>query len=166
MKPFIIDKLPLNFFWIGYIKKLLPNAKFIHTTRNPMATSFSIYKTLFSEGCLDFAYDEDDIINFYDIQNYFMDFWYERYSSDIFSLNYDYFTGNTEQEAKKLFDFLGLDYLPEYLDLKNNQRSVMTASDLQVRDKIYKESSDKWHLYKSFLKKFEGAFNKSYEKNY
>jgi len=164
-KPFIIDKLPLNFFWIGYIKKLLPNAKFIHTRRNPMATSFSIYKTLFSEGCLDFAYDEDDIINFYDIQNYFMDFWHERYSSDIFSLNYDYFTENSEQEAKKLFDFLGLDYLPEYLDLKNNQRSVMTASDLQVRDKIYKESSDKWHIYKSFLNKFEGAFNKSYEKN-
>mgnify|MGYP000064495024 CR=1 FL=1 len=104
MKPFIIDKLPLNFFWIGYIKKLLPNAKFIHTTRNPMATSFSIYKTLFSEGCLDFAYDEDDIINFYDIQNYFMDFWHERYSSDILSLNYDYFTENSEQEAKKLFD--------------------------------------------------------------
>ena len=164
-KPFIIDKLPLNFFWIGYIKKLLPNAKFIHTIRNPMATSFSIYKTLFSEGCLEFAYDEDDIIAFYDVQNYFMDFWYERYSSDIFSLNYDYFTGNTEQEAKKLFDFLGLDYLPEYLDLKNNQRSVMTASDLQVRDKIYKESSDKWRIYKSFLNKFEGAFNKSYEKN-
>ena len=166
MKPFIIDKLPLNFFWIGYIKKLLPNAKFIHTTRNPMATSFSIYKTLFSEGCLDFAYDEDDIINFYDIQNYFMDFWHERYSSDIFSLNYDYFTENSEQEAKKLFDFLDLVYLPEFLDLKNNQRSVMTASDLQVRDKIYKESSDKWHVYKVFLKKFESAFNKSYEKNH
>ena len=45
-------------------------------------------------------------------------------------------------------------------------RSVMTASDLQVRDKIYKESSDKWHVYKAFLKKFESAFNKSYEKNH
>jgi hypothetical protein len=94
-----------------------------------------------------------------------MDFWHERYSSDILSLNYDYFTENSEQEAKKLFDFLGLVYLPEFLDLKNNQRSVMTASDLQVRDKIYKESSDKWHVYKAFLKKFESAFNKSYEKN-
>ena len=95
-----------------------------------------------------------------------MDFWYERYSSDIFGLNYDCFIENSEQEAKKLFDFIGLDYLPEYLDLKNNQRSVMTASDLQVRDKIYKESSDKWHIYKAFLNKFEGAFNKSYEKNH
>jgi tetratricopeptide (TPR) repeat protein len=165
-KPFIIDKLPLNFFWIGYIKKLLPNAKFIHTTRNPIATSFSIYKTLFSEGSLEFAYDEDDIIAFYGIQNYFMDFWYEKYSSDIFSLNYDYFIENSEQEAKELFDFVGLDYLSEYLDLKKNQRSVMTASDLQVRDKIYKESSYKWNVYKVFLKKFESTFNKPYDKNY
>ena len=46
-KPFVIDKLPLNFFWIGYIKKLLPNAKIIHTIRDPIATSFSIFKTFF-----------------------------------------------------------------------------------------------------------------------
>jgi uncharacterized phage-associated protein len=47
---YVVDKLPLNFFWIGYIKKIFPNAKIIHIKRSPIATCFSIYKNLFTEG--------------------------------------------------------------------------------------------------------------------
>ena len=36
-KKFIIDKLPMNFKWIGFIVKAFPEAKIIHIQRNPMA---------------------------------------------------------------------------------------------------------------------------------
>ena len=66
-KTFITDKLPLNFMWIGFIVYMFPGAKIIHITRDPIATSFSIYKTLFSNGSLNFSYNEEDIIKFYNL---------------------------------------------------------------------------------------------------
>ena len=47
-KSYVIDKLPLNFCWIGFIIKMFPHAKIIHTIRNPIAVSYSLYKTLFA----------------------------------------------------------------------------------------------------------------------
>jgi tetratricopeptide (TPR) repeat protein len=41
-KMYVVDKLPLNFFWIGYIKKIFPNAKIIHIRRDPIAICFSV----------------------------------------------------------------------------------------------------------------------------
>ena len=38
---FIIDKLPSNFRWIGFIVKAFPEAKIIHIQRNPMAVCWS-----------------------------------------------------------------------------------------------------------------------------
>ena len=54
-KPFIIDKLPLNFKWVGFIINSLPEAKIIHISRNPMAVCWSNYKTLFTDRGMDFT---------------------------------------------------------------------------------------------------------------
>ena len=48
--PFFIDKMPNNFFHIGLIKLILPNAKVIDARRHPMACCFSGFKQLFGEG--------------------------------------------------------------------------------------------------------------------
>ena len=109
-KYYVIDKLPLNFLWIGYIKILFPNSKIIHTYRDPVATSFSIYKTLFSEGSLDFSYDEEDIIDFYKMYNHFMNFWDLKFKDSIFHVNYDNLVSNSGIEAKKIFDYIGIEY--------------------------------------------------------
>ena len=43
-KSNILDKSPLNFQWLGFIKILFPNSKIIHCTRNLKDTALSIYK--------------------------------------------------------------------------------------------------------------------------
>ena len=86
-----------------------------------------------------------------------MDFWNLKCAGGILNVQYDNFVLNSEQEAKMIFDYIGLDYSSDYLQLQNNHRSVMTASDLQVRDKIYKGSSETWINYKQFLEKFQKA---------
>jgi tetratricopeptide (TPR) repeat protein len=157
-KSYFIDKLPLNFLWIGYIRILFPNAKIIHTYRDPVATCFSVYKTLFTEGSLDFAYDQDDIISFYTMYKHFMSFWDLQFKKDILNVNYDDLVLNSEFESKKIFNFIGVEYSSNYLNLESHSRSIMTASDLQVRDKIYQGSSDAWLKYKNYLTKFTTAF--------
>ena len=41
---FIIDKLPENFLFIGYLLKLLPDSKIIRTFRDPWDVAISLYK--------------------------------------------------------------------------------------------------------------------------
>ena len=47
---YFIDKMPNNFFHIGLIHLILPNAKIIDARRNPMDCCFSNYKQLFGSG--------------------------------------------------------------------------------------------------------------------
>ena len=157
-KKIIIDKLPLNFYWIGFIKTIFPNAKIIHIKRDPIAINFSIYKNLFEEGAIEFSYDEDDIINFYKFYEELMQFWNEIYSDEILNIDYDLLVNNPAIEAKKIFKFTNVDFNSNYLKIENNSRAVTTASDLQIRNKIYKGSSENWKKYKKYLKKFIDAF--------
>ena len=52
----MVDKLPGNFLKLGLIRLMLPNAKIIHTMRDPVDTCVSCYSKLFTGGH-DFAYN-------------------------------------------------------------------------------------------------------------
>ena len=158
-KNYIIDKLPLNFYWIGYIFKMFPHAKIIHTSRNPIAISFSLYKTLFAEGILEFSYDQDDIIKYYQLYKDMMDYWKGLYKTEIFELDYELLVNNPEQEVNKIFTYLDLEFNESYLKIGNNKRSVTTASDIQIRSKINSKGVDSWKNYSSIIKKFTSEFN-------
>ena len=157
-KMYVVDKLPLNFFWVGYIKKIFPNAKIIHIKRSPIPTCFSIYKNLFTEGSLEFAYDQDDIIEFYRLYMEFMNYWHSLNPDTYLEIDYDRFIVNAEVQSKRIFNHIGLEYTSNMVNIEENKRSVMTASDLQIRSGIYTGSSDDWMNYKIFLKKFINAF--------
>ncbi|WP_190238417.1 tetratricopeptide repeat-containing sulfotransferase family protein [Candidatus Methylopumilus universalis] len=157
-KKFFTDKLPLNFHWLGFIKKVFPNAKIIHIERNPVATCFSIYKTLFAHGSLDFSYSQDDIVSFYKLYRNLMSFWSSHLSNFIFHANYEKIVKNPKDEFSLIFDYLGLSFSEEILEVQMNKRSVLTASDLQVREAIYDGSSHSWVKYEDHIQKFIQAF--------
>lgn len=157
-KIFITDKLPLNFMWIGFIVYMFPRAKIIHIIRDPIATSFSIYKTLFSNGSLNFSYDEEDIIKFYNLYEGIMQFWAKHLPGNFFTINYEDLVDNPNICSQKVFNYIDLPYDQNVLEIQNNARSVTTASDLQIRDKIYKDSSKSWMKYEKNLQKFTEAF--------
>jgi tetratricopeptide (TPR) repeat protein len=160
-KKYVIDKLPLNFYWIGYIMKMFPHAKIIHTSRNPIAISYSLYRTLFAEGILDFSYDQDDIIKYYKLYEDMMLYWRGLYKKEIFEVDYELLVSNPEQEVKKIFSYLGLNFNKIFLEIGNNKRSVTTASDLQIRNKINSNGVDSWKKYSSIIEKFTDEFNSS-----
>ena len=60
------DKMPHNFLFIGLIYQLFPNAKIIHSLRDPIDTCFACYRTLFSQGH-DFSYSLDDVGRYYQL---------------------------------------------------------------------------------------------------
>ena len=81
-----------------------------------------------------------------------MEFWGNSFSKRMYNLDYELLTANQESETRQLVDYLDLDWDKECLSPQNNMRGVATASNLQVRKKVYRGSSEKWRKYEPFLK--------------
>ena len=72
----IIDKMPLNFLFVGLIHLALPNARIIHARRDPVDTCFSCFSLLFSEG-QPFAYELAELGRYYRAYDALMSHWRE-----------------------------------------------------------------------------------------
>ncbi len=151
-KPFIIDKLPMNFRWIGFIIKAFPEAKIIHIHRNPMAICWSNYKINFPDPGMDFSLSQKNTAEYYVLYNNLMKFWFNNFKNKIINLNYEHFVNNFENETNILIKKIGLNWEENLKNYDKNNRPVQTASLLQVRGKIKKNTSDEWKKYKDKLK--------------
>lgn len=157
---YVTDKMPLNFRWIGFIIYAFPNAKIINVKRDPMATCWSNYKTNFSKKGMAFTFDQTDIADYYNLYEDLMKFWNEKFPNKIYNLNYEKLTENQEDETKKLFKYLNINWENSVLNFYKNNRIVQTASNVQVRQKLYKGSSLEWKKYKKWLKPMLKALDK------
>jgi len=153
---YVTDKLPHNFIYVGLIYLSFPEAKIIHVKRNPSATSWSNYKTFFSSNGNGYCYDLNDLVSYYGLYRDLMQFWQEHCYNRIYDLNYENLTSNQEEETKNLIQYLDLEWQDTCLFPQDNNRSVKTASNLQIRKKIYQGSSEKWLNFEQFLK---GSFD-------
>ncbi|MDA1237481.1 MAG: sulfotransferase [Proteobacteria bacterium] len=150
-EKYIVDKMPQNFLYIGYIVNAFPEAKIIMLERDARATCWSNFKHYFAKKSLGYSYDLMDISEYYKLYVDLMNFWNNKYPGYIYKLNYERFVENVEQESQKLFEYLGVGWDRKFLELDKNTRLVSTASALQVRKNIYKGSSDDWKRYAFFL---------------
>ena len=148
---FVTDKLPLNFRWTGFIKQIFPEAKIIHLQRDPRAICWSIYKHEFASKGNGFAYDIEDLSDFYRLYADLMGVWQSLLPDDIYQLDYEQLTQNQEDETRALLAFCDLAWAPQCLEFHKTERAVQTASNVQVRKKLYKGSSDVWRHYEKYL---------------
>ena len=147
----ITDKMPQNFRYIGLLAAAFPEAKIIHVKRNPAAVCWSNYKQYFVSKNIGYCYAIDDVISYHKLYENLMDFWTNTLSNRIYKLDYELLTVNQESETRQLIEYLGLDWDEKCLSPQNNMRSVATASNVQVRKKVYRGSSEQWRKYQPFL---------------
>ena len=145
----IIDKMPLNFRYVGFILTAFPEAKIIHMERNPMASCWSIYKNEFRGNA--YSFNQSDIAEYYRLYKDLMDFWNKLFPDKILNFCYEDLTKNQEIETKNLLRYCELDWDENCLNFYNNESAVKTTSSMQVKQKMYQGSSDAWKKYESFL---------------
>ena len=152
-KEKITDKLPINFKWIGFIKLMFPNATIIHCERNSKDTCLSIYKNYFTNSDLNYAYNMNNLVFFYNLYLNLMNFWKDCFPKSIKSTKYEKLIDNPKFEIKKIISYCNLDWNKKCLEFYNNSRPINTASDIQARSKIYKSSINSWKKYDKFIAK-------------
>ena len=148
----VTDKLPVNFKWIGFIKLILPNSKIVHCVRNSKDNCLSIFRNYFSNPELNFAYDLKEIISFYNFYYDLMKHWKETLPKVIIDIKYEDLVNNPREQIYELLKRCNLEWDANCLKFYNNKRPIKTASDTQVRKKIYKGSINSWKNYEKHLK--------------
>lgn len=150
-KLFVTDKMPQNFQHISILLKALPEAKVIHVKRDPAATCWSNFKHYFSKNALGYSYDLKDVVNYFKLYQDLMDFWDQQYNDQIYHLDYDKLVVEQDTETRKLIEYLELGWEDDCLFPHHNKRSVKTASQQQVREKVYANSSQAWRKFEPYL---------------
>ena len=150
-KRYVTDKLPFNFRYLGLISVALPEAKIVNVRRDPAAVCWANYKKYFESGSAHYCYDLEDTVRYYRLYEDIMQFWNQCFPNRIYELNYDKLTVNQEEQIAALLDALQLDWESGCLSPESNKRNVVTASNSQIRQPIYKGSSEHWKVYQPYL---------------
>lgn len=144
------DKLPSNFLNAGFICEALPQAKILHMVRDPMETCFSNLRELFSDAN-PYSYDQLELADFHAHYRTLMAHWHARYPGRILDIDYAQLTREPEQVVRRVCDFVGIAFEPQMLGMSSRTRGVVTASAVQVRDRIQVRDVPKWHAYAPYL---------------
>ena len=148
--PFFIDKMPNNFFHIGLIKVILPNAKIIDARRHPMACCVSGFKQLWGEG-QEFSYGLEEIGGYYKQYVRLMDHWDMVLPDFILRVHHEDVVDNLEVQGRRILDFCGLSFEDACLDFHKTERAIRTPSAEQVRQPIYRSGLDQWRNFEQHL---------------
>jgi tetratricopeptide (TPR) repeat protein len=139
----VTDKSPGNFWMIGLIHMMLPNAKIIHTRRDAVDTCLSCYSKMFQD--IAFTYDLAELGRHWRIYDRMMAHWHEILPEGVlFDIQYEDLVADQEGQSRRLLDYCGLAWNDRVLTFHEHERPVTTASVLQVRRPIYQESSGRW----------------------
>jgi tetratricopeptide (TPR) repeat protein len=149
--PCIVDKMPLNFIFVGLIHLALPNARIIHIRRDPLDTCVSCYSLLFT-GSQPFAYDLGELGRYYRGYETVMEHWHNVLPTGVLmDVQYEDLVADLEGVSRGVLAHCGLEWEDGCRDFHDTKRTVRTASLMQVREPLYKRAVGSWRRYEKHL---------------
>ena len=151
-RPFkiVTDKLPENAVRLGLIKRLFPKARVVHIRRHPLDTGVSNFFQRFSSG-QGYSTRLDWIgVRTRQVADS-MEIWKRALDPPILDVSYEKLVADPDREARRLVAFAGLDWTDACLTPEKAARSVLTASQWQVRQPINTASVARWSRYEPWL---------------
>jgi tetratricopeptide (TPR) repeat protein len=146
----VVDKMPTNFYFVGVIASLFPNATIINAIRHPLDISLSCYFQTFSD--LPWSNDLKMIAKVYSLYREAMDYWHQVLpEGKILDLQYEQLVEDPEGQSRRMLDACGLDWDESVLQFFRKKSVVKTASVAQSRQPIYKSSKARWMKYAAHI---------------
>lgn len=149
-KPFFTEKLPMNFWNVGFIAKALPQARILHLVRDPMDTCFSNLRTLFA-GVATYSYAQEELAAFYLQYRRIMEHWRSVLPGLILDVEYDALVTRPEEVVEQISAHCGIRYQPGLSDVSRLGGRVATASASTARKGILRDRGQLWRRYERRL---------------
>jgi tetratricopeptide (TPR) repeat protein len=138
----LADKTLANVQLLPLIHVALPNARIIHIRRDDLDTAFSCFATLFADHKVPFSYDLRELGHQYRAYLIMMERWQTCVSPErLLEVRYERLVEDFDEEVRRIVAFCGLPWDPSCLAFERVRRHVRTASNLQVRQPLYRGSA-------------------------
>ena len=147
---YFIDKMPMNWSDVLFIREILPHAKFIEIRRNPMDCCFSNFTHCFSRAhaasssLADMGHAYVDYVRL-------MDHFDEVAPGLIHHVSYEALVDDPEKQLRGVLAYLGLPWDDAVLKFHESGRTVRTPSAEQVRRPLNRRGMDAWKPYAQWL---------------
>ena len=149
-KPFFTDKMGGNFFHIGLIHLMLPEARIVDVRRHPLACGVSNFFQLFDSGIRN-ASRLSDIGQSYRDYVALMAHFERARPGKLLRVFYEDLVLNPEAEIRRLLAFIGVPFEAACLAFHETRRVLTTASSEQVRQPLYRDALEYWRNYEPWL---------------
>jgi tetratricopeptide (TPR) repeat protein len=146
----IIEKLPMNYLYLGAIHRALPQSKLLLIRRSPLDSCFAMYRTLFGEA-YPFSYDFEDLARYYSAYDRLVEHWQESLGDMLYEVEYESLVKNPLHVGAKIAAHCDLNWSAHAIEVQKNASVSLTASAAQIRRPIYGSSSGRWRHYRRHL---------------
>lgn len=147
----ILEKLPMNYLYLGAIARALPEARIVWVRRHPLDNCFAMYRTLFG-AAYPFSYDFKDLARYYAAYAGLMEHWRATLGERLLAVDYEALVADPAAAAPLLARHGGLPWVEAALDITTNRSASLTASAAQVREPIHGRSAGLWRRYEQHLR--------------
>jgi len=149
-RPRFVDKMPNNFWHIGLVHLMLPNARIIDIRREPMACCVSNLKQLFARG-QEFCYGIEEIARYYRTYLELMRHWNRVLPGRVLRVSYEDLVEDLGASVRQILAHCGLEFDPACLAFHRSRRAINTPSSEQVRQPLFREGLSQWRHYDPWL---------------
>ncbi|HWZ92891.1 MAG TPA: sulfotransferase [Polyangiaceae bacterium] len=146
----IIEKLPLNYLYLGAIHRALPEAKLLLVRRSPLDSCFAMYRTLFAAG-YPFSYDLAELGRYYSAYEQLVNHWRAVLGDRMHEIVYEDLVHEPNRVGRAIATHCELQWSESAIDIQRNTSVSLTASASQVRRPIYGSSTGRWRHYRRHL---------------
>jgi Tfp pilus assembly protein PilF len=146
----IVEKLPMNYLYLGAIARALPDASILAVRRSPLDSCFAMYRTLFGEA-YPFSYDVTELARYYAAYERLMNHWRGVLGDRLHEIAYEELVKDPQRVGAAAAAYAGLSWSDSAVDIRKNAAVSLTASAAQIRRPIYGTSSGRWRHYRAEL---------------
>jgi hypothetical protein len=155
----IIEKLPMNYLYVGAIHRALPGAKILWVRRSALDSCFAMYRTLFGEA-YPFTYQFEELARYFASYDRLMSHWRAALGERVYEVVYEDLVQAPERVGAAVASYCGLNWTAKAIDIAKNTAVSLTASAAQVRRPIYGTSSGRWRHYRRHLESLVAALRR------
>jgi hypothetical protein len=146
----IVEKLPMNYLYLGAIHRALPGAQLVLLRRDPLDSCFAMYRTLFA-AAYPFSYDLREVARYYAAYERLIEHWRQCLGENLFEVHYEQLVRQPSTIGAQLAAHCGVPWDPGALAVDRHTGVSLTASAAQIRRPIYGTSSGRWRHYRTEL---------------
>ncbi|MEL6345137.1 MAG: sulfotransferase [Myxococcota bacterium] len=146
-----VDKMPHNFYHLGLIRQLFPNARVLYITRDVEDVALSCFRQRFGPA-MAYTASLDGIAAVHRAHLRLMHHWAEQDVLPIHTVRYADLVSDPEAKLREILAFVGERWNPDCLDFHRSTSVVATASYAQVRRPVYRSSIGRAARYRHKLR--------------